>query len=205
MPTKHVPIYKVQVGMYVAKLDLSWLRSPFLRHSFLIDEPAQIEKLVRAGVGSVKIDLTRGINVPTGTEPTGAMTSLNRTQFPLRVRVTPVKSLAQLNEEYARAPQAKDQLERSMSTVFSAFAKGTADARHATEAVREITIVTRTIANSAIFLALSQNRTGDGAAYPVPLMVDLARQDNQAGERIIDAVLPPVPAHALHAAERRGG
>ncbi len=63
MPTKHVPVFELEIGMYVARLDLSWLRSPFLRRSFLIERLSQIEKLIRAGVRVMEIDPVRGRNV----------------------------------------------------------------------------------------------------------------------------------------------
>ena len=56
-----LPISQLRIGMYVAGLDLPWFRSPFLRHSFKVERPAQIEKLLRAGVKTVDIDLNRGI------------------------------------------------------------------------------------------------------------------------------------------------
>lgn len=165
MPTKQVPIYELRVGMYVAKLDLSWLRSPFLRRSFLIQQPSQIEKLIRAGVKAVEIDPARGIDIPQRKSSTEVATRMDRNPAPVLVPpTTQTKSLAQLNEEYAQAKIAKGQLERAVHTVFSTFTKhGTIDARQAAEAVQEVRIVTRTIADSAIFLALSQNRAGDSA------------------------------------------
>jgi HD-GYP domain-containing protein (c-di-GMP phosphodiesterase class II) len=70
--------------------------------------------------------------------------------------------LAQLNEEYAQAKLAKKQLVQAVDSVFSTFMKtGTVNPQQAAEAVQEITIVTRTLASSAIFMALSQNRAGD--------------------------------------------
>ena len=61
MATTRIPVHDLQIGMYVARLDLSWFRSPLLRHSFLIEHPSQIEKLVRAGAKMVNIDLDKGI------------------------------------------------------------------------------------------------------------------------------------------------
>jgi HD-GYP domain-containing protein (c-di-GMP phosphodiesterase class II) len=145
--------------MYVARLDLSWFRSPFLRHSFLIEHPWQVEKLVRAGVKSVDIDLDRGIafqpyrvsditHSAIGATPTCGM---NRP-----------KPLAQLNEEYAQAKVAKQQLDQAVQSVFTTITKtGTVNPQQAAEAVQEITIAMRTLTDSAIFMALSQNRARD--------------------------------------------
>ena len=69
MATTRISVCALRIGMYVARLDLSWFRSPFLRHSLLIEHPSQIEQLVRAGVKTVDIDLDRGIAVPPSDVP----------------------------------------------------------------------------------------------------------------------------------------
>ena len=161
MVTQQLSVGELKLGMYVAKLHISWLRSPFLRHSFLIDSQAQIDKLVRAGVKTVEIDLSRGIAPLTPrpltiSTPESVSTPVSSSQGP--------KPLAQLNEEYAQAKLAKQQLERAVQSVFSTIAEtGTVNPQQATEAVQEITIVMRTLSQSAIFMALSQNRSGDSS------------------------------------------
>lgn len=159
MATTRVPVSELQIGMYVARLDLSWFRSPLLRHSFLIEHPSQIDKLVRAGVKVVDIDLDRGIasqphhvtdvtHAATMTAPTWSMKQ--------------PKPLAQLNEEYAQAKLAKQQMDQAVQSVFTTIAKtGTVNPQQAAEAVQEITIAMRTLTDSALFMALSQNRAGD--------------------------------------------
>lgn len=159
MATLRVSVAELQIGMYVARLNVSWLRSPFLRHSFLIEHPSQIEKLVRAGVTTVEIDLDRGIG-PQSLRPSDvppADTTVPQEHMGLRT-----KSLDQLNKEYAQAKSAKQQLDHAVQSVFSTIKEtGTVNPQQAAEAVQEITIVMRTLSNSAIFMALSQNRSGD--------------------------------------------
>lgn len=160
MPRQRLSVDQLQIGMYVAKLDVSWLRSPFLRHSFLIEHHAQIEKLRRAGVTRVEIDPARSRPVPsTGPREAAVGPSVQSAYTP----AAPArKSLAQLNEEYAQAQLARQQLERAVRSVFSTIeATGRVDPRHTADAVQEIAIVTRTLSHSAIFLALSQHRADD--------------------------------------------
>jgi HD-GYP domain-containing protein (c-di-GMP phosphodiesterase class II) len=160
MPTTRVPISELQIGMYVTGLDLPWFRSPFLRHSFKVERPAQIEKLLRSGVKMVDIDLDRGIaprprQRPEGPQPTTLYT-------PSAHDTKPIKTLAQLNEEYAQATVAKQQLTQSVQSVFTKIANtGTVHPQQAADAVHEITIVTRTLTPSSVFMALSQNRASD--------------------------------------------
>ncbi len=159
MATTRIPVSELQIGMYVARLDLSWFRSPLLRHSFLIEHPSQIQKLVRAGVKMVDIDPDRGI-APPPHQVSDPMHSATEAAPPSSMKQP--KPLAQLNEEYAQAKLAKQQLDQAVQSVFSTITKtGTVDPQQAAEAVQEITIAMRTLTDSAIFMALSQNRTGD--------------------------------------------
>jgi len=160
-----ISVHELRISMYVARLDLAWFRSPFLRHSFLIEQTSQIERLVRAGVKSVEIDLDRGIAAP----PDSRSNNLLRTAEPHAVGMPsteprPVKSLAQLTEEYAQAKLAQQQLEQAVDSVYSSIAKtGVVQPEQATEAVQEITMVARTLPKSAMFMALSQHRAGDAS------------------------------------------
>lgn len=160
MATTRIPVRELQIGMYVSRLDLSWFRSPLLRHSFLIEHLSQIEKLVRAGVKIVDIDLDRGIASQSHqvSNTTHSVTEATPTwsfkkQF---------KPLALLNEEYVQAKLAKQQMDRAVQSVFTTITKtGTINPQQAAEAVQEITIAMRTLTDSAIFMAVSQNRAAD--------------------------------------------
>lgn len=159
MATTRISVSELQIGMYVARLDLSWFRSPFLRHSFVIEHPSQIEKLVRAGVKMVDIDLDRGI----ASQPHQVSdTTHSSTDAAPIWSIKQPKPLAQLNEEYVQAKLAKRQMDQAVQSVFSTITKtGTVNPQQAGEAVQEITIAMRTLTDTAIFMALSQNRAGD--------------------------------------------
>lgn len=165
MATKTISIDQLRLGMYVAKIDLSWFQSPFLRRSLLIEQATQIEKLRRAGAKQIVIDLSRGDDVETSIDLDQPVSSQAITLTPQTPPSKPVpKPLTQLNEEYAQALVARKQLERSVHSVFSSISEqGSVDPQLATEAVQEVTIVTRTLPNSAIFMALSQQRAGDSS------------------------------------------
>ena len=165
MATKTISINQLRVGMYVAKIDLSWFRSPFLRRSLPIEHTIQIEKLRRAGATHVAIDPSRGDDVEASEDCDTSLSSYEITmpQAPLPSRSVP-KPLTQLNEEYAQALVARKQLEQAVRSVFSSISEqGSVDPQLAAEAVQEVSIVTRTLPNSAIFMALSQQRAGDSS------------------------------------------
>lgn len=60
---KVIPISDLRVGMFVTRLDMSWLASPFLSHSRAINETSDIQALRDAGVKTLTIDLSRGVDV----------------------------------------------------------------------------------------------------------------------------------------------
>lgn len=165
MATITISIDQLRVGMYVAKIDLSWFQSPFIRRSLLIEHMIQIEKLRRAGAKHIVIDLSRGNDV----EPSSTLDPPPPSQeITLTLQTPPSKSipkpLTQLNKEYAQALVARKQLEQAVHSVFSSISEqGSVDPQLAAEAVQEVSIVTRTLPNSAIFMALSQQRAGDSS------------------------------------------
>src|SRR3990167_9300095 len=124
MATKTISIDQLHVGMYVAKIDLSWFQSPFIRRSLLIEHRIQIEKLRRAGAQHLVIDLSRGNDIETSTaldQPIASQEILLTTNTP---PLNPVpKPLTQLNEEYAQARVARKQLEQAVHSVFSSISE----------------------------------------------------------------------------------
>lgn len=165
MATKTISIDQLRVGMYVAKIDLSWFQSPFIRRSLRIEDTIQIEKLRRAGAQHIVIDLSRGDDVTTSTTLDQPKTPQEFTLTTNTPSLKPVpKPLTQLNEEYAQARVARKQLEQAVHSVFSSISEqGSVNPQLAAEAVQEVSIVTRTLPNSAIFMALSQQRAGDSS------------------------------------------
>jgi Domain of unknown function (DUF3391) len=60
---KRISLQQLRVGMYVAGIDCSWFRTPFLKHRFLINTEDQIERLRRSNVRAVDIDPAKGLDV----------------------------------------------------------------------------------------------------------------------------------------------
>ena len=68
MSIKKIKINQLKIGMYITGLDISWIRSPFLKHSRLIKEANDIKLLIEAGVKEVTIDTDNGIGVLENTD-----------------------------------------------------------------------------------------------------------------------------------------
>ena len=163
MSTRRVSIDKLRIGMYVAKLDVSWFRSPLLQHAFLIREPGQIDKLRRAGIRTVEIDPEREVTITVHVQRDGDdRGGCSRPGPPTVPSPAQPKSLAQLNEEYAHATLARERLEHAVSGIFSELTeKGMVNGQQLAESLREIFAVTRTLESSTVLMALSQDRNGD--------------------------------------------
>ena len=62
MPQKEVLIDDVKVGMYLTDIDISWMKSPFFHHRFMISTKQQIDSLEKAGVKKITIDTDKSIS-----------------------------------------------------------------------------------------------------------------------------------------------
>ena len=61
--TKTIPIEQLKLGMYIERLDRSWLTTPFFRHRFVLRDEEDITLLKRYGIKCVVIDPTKGLDV----------------------------------------------------------------------------------------------------------------------------------------------
>lgn len=133
--------------MHVAKLDVAWFRSPFMRHSFLIRTDEQIEKLRRAGVKHLSIDPARGLDIQDPTAP--AEHPLPLAAFPTPPAAgkgSEIRSLAAMAQELLAARSARARIEESVQSTFSRIAKtGSVDPEEASHAVHAISAVAQTL------------------------------------------------------------
>ncbi len=59
MTIKKIPIQKIKLGMYLVGIDVSWMKSPFLRHRFMIKDKEEVIILIGIGVKVVDIDIDK--------------------------------------------------------------------------------------------------------------------------------------------------
>lgn len=177
MSSKRVAIYEVQIGMYVSGFDRSWFRTPFLRNRFLITSAQQIEKLRSSGIREVTIDLEKSmipvtIHEPVVEPPTPDLEASSTTpiapqwteQETRPPRQPAHKSLDLLNQELALAKVARARLAQTVHRLFERFESDKVlHSEDVVEAAKEITIVTNTLTNPAVFMAMSQARGCDKA------------------------------------------
>lgn len=160
MTYRPITIDALRIGMHVAKLDVAWFRSPFMRHSFLIRTDEQIEKLRRAGVKHLSIDPARGLDLHDPSAPA-------EDTLPLAARTaalpggngSEIRSLTAMTEELLAARSARAKLEESVHTAFSRIAQtGVVDPEEASHTVHAISAVAQALNTHALFMVFSQNR-----------------------------------------------
>ncbi len=146
--------------MHVAKLDVAWFRSPFMRHSFLIRTDEQIEKLRQAGVKHLSIDPSRGLDLPDTTPPSQGQLPVVTNPVPSPTATAPeVRSLAAMTQELLAAKSARARLEESVQTTFSRIAKtGIVESEEASHAVHAISAVAQALNTHALFMVFSRGR-----------------------------------------------
>ena len=162
---KRISLRQLQVGMYVAGIDCSWFRTPFLKHRFLVKTEEQIERLRRSDIHTVDIDPSKGLDVtsvPIAEETLHTIGLLTSTQAPPAHNAP--RSLGTLSQELTVARETRDKLAQSVKTVFDEISKtGAPRPGPINEAVQEFTIVTRTLSTHATFMAMSHGRHLDAS------------------------------------------
>jgi HD-GYP domain-containing protein (c-di-GMP phosphodiesterase class II) len=61
--TKTISIDELRLGMFIERLDRSWLTTPFMRHRFVLSDADDIALLKRYGIKQIVIDPTKGLDV----------------------------------------------------------------------------------------------------------------------------------------------
>ena len=60
---KTISVKQIRKGMYIHELNCSWLDHPFARNQFKITKPADIKKLLKSGIKTLKIDTDKGLDI----------------------------------------------------------------------------------------------------------------------------------------------
>jgi len=67
--TKKIPVSQLKPGMFVEELDISWLKSPFLRHRRKIESDKDILLYKQYGAKIITIDLDKGLDLSSPENP----------------------------------------------------------------------------------------------------------------------------------------
>ena len=185
------------LGMYVERLGRSWLENPFWKRSFLLESPADMERIRVARLNEVWIDTARGLAPP---EPVaappvaaaGAVCTEAEAQA-VPVAVAHVAPALSREAEMAHARRLLERTRQAVQTMFDEARMGKALAvGQAHELVDDI--ASSVLRGGGVLLGLARLKTADNYTYMhsvavCALMTALARELELAPEQVRSAGL----------------
>lgn len=192
----------------------SWVRTPLLKHRFLIDTVEQIERMRQSNINIVNIDTSKGLNIaplPVLNETLRARSLDGFTQAPPASDAA--RSLDALNLELAIAQETRNKLVRTVQLVFDGVRQtGVIGSEPVKEMVQELIVVTRARSTHSMFRAMSEERPFDPSLGDHSLTVcmlamimgqaldyDLIQlKDLATGAFLHDIGLLQLPPHLFH-------
>ncbi|MFJ5446340.1 HD-GYP domain-containing protein [Methylobacillus methanolivorans] len=182
---KKIPVRELRIGMYLHKLDASWIHHPFWRSAFVITEQTDIEKLLSSGIHTVIIDTSKGDDVsPAPQEPPPEIPST-----PAADKAPPTATQqTSIAEELEQAAHICAKANREVKGMFQEARLGKAvDSEQAMSLVSDISSsVSR---NSGALISLARLKNYDDYTYMhsvavCGLMIALAMQLNMNDEEV---------------------
>lgn len=174
---KRIPVSELKLGMFVQELHGSWLKHPFWKTKFLLDDDEDLMLLKTCGIAEVSIDLSKSISEAEVPQQAGASTdhrpaeavSAARAESAPQVEASAAKPAvrptpASLQAEFARAQELCNQSKRAVTDMFREARMGKAismDSAH--EVVERITASVERHPQALITLA--RLKTSDDYTY----------------------------------------
>lgn len=178
---KKIPVRQVRLGMHVHSLTGAWLDHPFWKTKFVIEDPADLQKLQASGVEEVWIDPGKGLDVAPEAAPAPSPAAAAATApVPAAPPVTPAPQSTDFEEEVRRATVLIGKSKQAVVALFTEARLGKAiDAEECLPLVDEI--ASSVWRNPGAMVSLARLKTHDDYTYMhsvavCALMVSLARQ-----------------------------
>jgi len=108
---------QLKLGMFIHKLDTTWLKHPFALNQFKITEADDIKKIISAGIKKIQIDTTKGLDVPQEKSSEPASKSDKASSIKEKKKSTPAKK--SLNKLRNEARNIKNYAEKAISTIMA--------------------------------------------------------------------------------------
>ena len=187
------------LGMYVERLGRSWLENPFWKRSFLLESPADMERIRVARLNEVWIDTARGLAPP---EPVAAppvsvpAADAADTEAAVPAVSVPVAHVAPALSREAEMAHARRLLERTRQAVQTMFDEARMGKALAVGQAYELVddIASSVLRGGGLLLGLARLKTADNYTYMhsvavCALMTALARELELAPEQVRSAGL----------------
>lgn len=163
---KKISVQDLRLGMYIQSFAGSWLDHPFWRSRFLLEDPADIQKVRASAVREVWIDVSKGADVADATPAVAQVESVEQMEEALREDRSVQRSLAACSTE--------DELRRAAAICYSAGGAITAmfcDARMGKAINKEVArqvaedIADSVTRNGHALISLARLKTADDYTY----------------------------------------
>ena len=182
------------LGMYVERLGRSWLENPFWKRSFLLESPADLERIRAARLNEVWIDTARGLAPP---EPVAVVvTDAAGTEADVPAVPVAVAHVAPALSREAEMAHARRLLERTRQAVQTMFDEARMGKALAVGQAYELVddIASSVLRGGGLLLGLARLKTADNYTYMhsvavCALMTALARELELAPEQVRSAGL----------------
>lgn len=181
---KRVPIEQLREGMFIQKLEGSWIDHPFWRNAFFIKTQSEVNDLIASGIREVLIDTDKGVDVldaPDKTSSPATATKQLGNEEPEVVKV-------ELKHELERAARICANAKHAVKTMFQEARMGQAlNAKQAMTLVKEISSSVARNPGALISLARLKNKDDYTYMHSVAvcaLMISLARQLGLGSEEV---------------------
>lgn len=174
---KKISSSELRIGMYMHKLGGSWLKHPFLRSSFLLEDSKDIKRIIQAGIKEVWIDESKGLS--------RELKQIEETQVVVLIEEPPVETkneeeVGSMEEEIDRARKFCNAAKEQVKEMFDEVRLGKAiDSEKTIPLVGEIEMLVQR--NASAILSVARLKTHDDYTYMhsiavCALMLSLAHQ-----------------------------
>jgi len=181
---KKITIQQLRLGMHLHALEGSWLNHPFWKTKFVLEDPADLEKLRQSGVQACWIDSSKGLDVALPVEERAPTVAAPEAEPAPPVAAVPAPALltqpSSMAQEVKRAAVLVAKSKQAVMALFSEARMGNAiDAADCLPLVDEIAgSVWR---NPGAMVSLARLKTHDDYTYMhsvavCALMISLGRQ-----------------------------
>jgi putative nucleotidyltransferase with HDIG domain len=177
---KKIPVSDLRLGMHLHAFEGAWLDHPFWKTKFVLDDPADLDKVRASGIAACWIDASKGLDVEAApVAGSGAVTP------PPALAAAPssepeAQAAASLSEEVKRAAALVSRSKQAVVALFQEARLGRAvDAEQCLPLVDDI--ASSVWRNPGALVSLARLKTHDDYSYMhsvavCALMISLARQ-----------------------------
>jgi putative nucleotidyltransferase with HDIG domain len=176
---RRINVKQLRIGMYLQELSGSWMDHPFWRSKFVIENPEDIQEIVKSGIKEVVIDTSKGLDVA-GEKAVEQVDTADKALPGQEAKLKAAPRQVPIAKEMEQAARICAKSKEAVASMFQEVRMGKAiDAAEANNLVDEISSsVSR---NPGALISLARLKTADDYTYMhsvavCALMVSVAKQ-----------------------------